>query len=371
MALPAADAGLERDIYVLPTRIATRLTYKVQSEPMCITIPDPDRDFTIRMHGAGLKFDPPVLTFANSSQATFRVTGQSPPLILKSSLPLSFLPLTPACTTSARPSRPTGTSLGQKTILFSRIGPNASLYPGLPPSKIFFVERAFMRVGHTLQIAFIREPTPTKRKYLYSFEDAEARRQWGQTLQNQIHRCVASRASKPAPGPVSPQVLAAAEAVALQVLRDALVPPEEGNHASPALGVAMGAGAAAAAGGRRPHALEKRQASTNAVPLARSASSSVVYGMRAGRAEKELDSQLERERERRAAGGHHHHHGAVTPVAGGGAKGAAGGVGAGKKGAAGGLDPAKVLADQEAIAETPFLKAQTGREIAILCEQNS
>ncbi|KAL7417925.1 Sec7 domain-containing protein, partial [Mrakia frigida] len=137
-ALSASDIALERDIYLLPTRIATRLTYKVQSEAMCINIPDPDAHFSIRMHGAGLKFDPPVLNFANSSQATFRITG---------------------------------TSLGQKTILFSRTGANAALYPGLAPTKVFFVERAFMKVGHTLQIAFVREPTTTKRKYLYSFED--------------------------------------------------------------------------------------------------------------------------------------------------------------------------------------------------------
>lgn len=34
-----------------------------------------------------------------------------------------------------------GTSLGQKTILFSRTGANAALYPGLAPTKVFFVER--------------------------------------------------------------------------------------------------------------------------------------------------------------------------------------------------------------------------------------
>ena len=331
MALPATDGSLERDLYVLPLRIATRLTYKVQSEPMCITIPDPDRDFTIRMHGAGLKFDPPVLTFANSSQATFRVTG---------------------------------TSLGQKTILFSRIGPNAALYPGLPPSKVFFVERAFMRVGHTLQIAFVREPTTTKRKYLYSFEDAEARRQWATTLQSQIHRCVVSRSSRPAPGPVSPQVLAAAEAVALQVLRDALVPPESSSYQpSPA----PGNGPPPTSSGRRPHATTQHSSTAAApVPLARSASSSVVYGMRAGRAERELDSQLERERERRGL-----HHGTTTPGGSGIGGSGRGGTAGGTRGKQPGVDPVKVLADQEAIAETPFLKAQTGREIAILAEQNS
>jgi hypothetical protein len=149
-------------------------------------------------------------------------------------------------------------------------------------------------------------------------------------------------------------VLAAAESVALQVLRDALVPPETDGNPSPALGN----GPPPSSSSRRPQGAS----SAPAVPHARSASSSVVYGMRAGKAEKELDTQLEREKERRGLAGHH---GSSTS---GGAGSTRGGGAAAKKAL---MDPAKVLAEQEAIAETPFLKAQTGREIAILTEQNS
>lgn len=61
----------------LPTRIPSRLTYRISSDPIYITIPEPDAKLTIRLHGAGLTFDPPVLTFANTSRVSFRVTGAS------------------------------------------------------------------------------------------------------------------------------------------------------------------------------------------------------------------------------------------------------------------------------------------------------
>lgn len=62
----------------LPTRIPSRLTYRIASDPIYITIPEADPKLVIRLHGAGLNFDPPVLTFANSSRVSFRVTGTLP-----------------------------------------------------------------------------------------------------------------------------------------------------------------------------------------------------------------------------------------------------------------------------------------------------
>jgi len=228
-----------------------------------------------------------------------------------------------------------------------------------------------MKVGHTLQIAFVREPTTTKRKYLYSFEDGESRRQWATTLQSQINRCVSSRSGHPPPGPVTPQVLAAAEAVALQVLRDALVPVDldPNNPLTHSSDVAFGNGSIfgrTKIGGeslttRRPGMIV--HAPSAVVPLARSASSSVVYGMRAGRGEKDLDSQLEREKDRSKGG-------SSGNQAGGGGSPSSAGL-RGKLTSKTTTDPSKLVAEQELIAATPFLKAQTGREIAILCEQNS
>ncbi|KAG2115633.1 hypothetical protein DEU56DRAFT_840676, partial [Suillus clintonianus] len=51
----------------------TRSTYRVQSEPVVIRIPRPDPHFSIKLFGHGLVFDPPVLSFAESAEASFRV----------------------------------------------------------------------------------------------------------------------------------------------------------------------------------------------------------------------------------------------------------------------------------------------------------
>ncbi|KAG2140097.1 hypothetical protein DEU56DRAFT_980112 [Suillus clintonianus] len=52
------------------------LTYRVQSEPVVIRIPQPDPHFSIKLFGHDLVFDPPVLSFAESAEASFRVTGR-------------------------------------------------------------------------------------------------------------------------------------------------------------------------------------------------------------------------------------------------------------------------------------------------------
>lgn len=109
-------------------------------------------------------------------------------------------------------------------MLISRIGPTASLYTALPISKSFEVMRAFMRPGHTFQLSFTREPTNTRRKYLFSFEDLETRLRWAGTLQGQIQRSIVARQNVDLQGPISSRVREAAEVVALQVLRDALLP---------------------------------------------------------------------------------------------------------------------------------------------------
>lgn len=121
-------------------------------------------------------------------------------------------------------------------MLISRIGPTAPLYTALPISKSFEVLRAFMRPGHTFQLSFTREPTNTRRKYLFSFEDLETRLRWAGTLQGQIQRSTAAKRDVDPLGPISPQVREAAEVVSLQVLRDALLPAEPDPAESKAAG---------------------------------------------------------------------------------------------------------------------------------------
>ncbi len=82
--------------------LPARLTYRQQSEPVVLRLPQADPNLSLHLYGEGLVFDPPVLTFAKSSEASFRVTG---------------------------------VSLGPKTMLMCRSGANALRYSGLPLSK--------------------------------------------------------------------------------------------------------------------------------------------------------------------------------------------------------------------------------------------
>ncbi|KIK99321.1 hypothetical protein PAXRUDRAFT_547649 [Paxillus rubicundulus Ve08.2h10] len=123
-----------------------RLTYRVQSEPVVIRIPQPDPNFTIELFGHDLTFDPPVLSFAKSSEASFRVMG---------------------------------VSFGHKTLLMLRSGLNALLYTGIPQTCPISVERAFMR--NTFQVAFSNH-TGAKRRYMFSFADPLVRHEWTTSL---------------------------------------------------------------------------------------------------------------------------------------------------------------------------------------------
>ena len=127
-----------------------RLTYKVQSEPVVIRIPQPDPHFSIELFGHDLVFDPPVLLFAKSAEASFRVTGHS---------------------------------FGLKTMTMLRSSPNAILYTGLAQSYAIAVERAFMR--NTFQVAFI-DHNGAKRKYMFSVTDPVVRHEWAVSLKREI-----------------------------------------------------------------------------------------------------------------------------------------------------------------------------------------
>ncbi|KAI9509498.1 hypothetical protein F5148DRAFT_1187202, partial [Russula earlei] len=101
-------------LIVLKRPIPSRLTYRMQSEPIIVRLPQLDPSLTIHLHGNELIFDPPYLTFTRSAEASFRITG---------------------------------TALGLKTVAFSRSGPSALFSP-------IVIERSFMR--NTFQVAFRR-----------------------------------------------------------------------------------------------------------------------------------------------------------------------------------------------------------------------
>ncbi|GAA5872950.1 hypothetical protein JCM3774_004884 [Rhodotorula dairenensis] len=169
---------------ITPAKLPTQLTYRTPSARFTITIPAPDPKFTIKLQGADLQFDPPVLSFARSATQSFRVTG---------------------------------TALGVRTMVLIKRGANAPRYQGVPLNKAFSVERGFMQ--HTFQLSFTNH-LDLKRKYMFSCRDAETRSRWLQLLRERI------AASAAAPAPETP-AQAAANAVAVQVLRDAVLAPDE------------------------------------------------------------------------------------------------------------------------------------------------
>jgi hypothetical protein len=183
--------------------LPARLTYKSQSDPIIIRLPQPDPTLTLHLYGHDLTFEPPVLNFAKSPEASFRVTG---------------------------------TSLGTKTLVILRSGPNAIKYSSLPLSYPLPVERSFMR--NTFQIAFLNHEG-AKRRYMFSVDDHLMRHQWATSIRQQIEKSLATTVT-PTDHALPPGVsdfYRAAEEVSFKVLQETLI---QSAGSSPSNGQAAG-----------------------------------------------------------------------------------------------------------------------------------
>ncbi|KAK0461164.1 uncharacterized protein EV420DRAFT_183055 [Desarmillaria tabescens] len=166
--------------------LPARLTYRRQSEPVVLRLPQADPNLSLHLYGEGLVFDPPVLTFARSSEASFRITG---------------------------------VSLGPKTMLMCRSGANALRYSGLPLSNTVIVERAFMR--NTFQVAF-RNHHGLKRRYMFSVDDPVIKHQWVAELRRRCDDASSTQTSG------TGTFHWATEVMAFRVLQETLVGPAAG-----------------------------------------------------------------------------------------------------------------------------------------------
>ncbi|KAJ7217980.1 hypothetical protein GGX14DRAFT_439151 [Mycena pura] len=195
----SSSNGGPPDILIMNKRpLPARLTYKVQSDPIILRIPQADPDLTVQLFGQDLEFDPPVLTFARSAEASFRVIGQS---------------------------------LGSKTMIMCRSGPNALRYSGLPLSNSLVVERAFMR--NTFEMAF-QNHNGLKRRYMFSVDDPLIRHQWVVALRRQIDSAssiASSSLSQTSPG--TSKFHRAAEVVAFKALQQTLMGTDSTSGAPP------------------------------------------------------------------------------------------------------------------------------------------
>ncbi len=194
-ACPSMISSSQEVPITIKRPLPCRLTYKAQSEPIVFRLSQPDPLFTIELYGQDLIFDPPILHFARSSEASFRVTG---------------------------------TSLGSKTMTMCRSGPNAIKYSGLPLSHSIVVERAFMK--NTFQIAFVN-PTGVKRRYMFSVDDTIIRNEWVTCLRRQIDNSNATAAALKSAGSfASSKFHRAAQTIAFDVLREKLVDSRTSGH---------------------------------------------------------------------------------------------------------------------------------------------
>ena len=190
----SAQSTTPDQLIVLKRPIPSRLTYRMQSEPIIGRIPQVDPSLTNHLHGNELIFDPPYLSFTRSPEASFRITG---------------------------------TGLGLKTVSFSRSGPSALLYTGLPLSSPIVIERSFMR--NTFQLAFVNHEG-SKRRYMFSVDDPVMRYNWTVSLKRQID--IAS-AGQQAQAVGSSPFHRAAEQIAFRVLQKTLIPPPSADRSNP------------------------------------------------------------------------------------------------------------------------------------------
>jgi hypothetical protein len=190
-ARSSAHSTTPDQLIVLKRPIPSRLTYRLQSEPIIVRIPQADPSLTIHLHGDELIFDPPYLSFNRSAEASFRITGKA---------------------------------LGLKTVSYSRSGPSALLYTGLPLSSPIVIERSFMR--NTFQVAFVNHQS-SKRRYMFSVDDPVMRHNWTVSLKRQIDIVSAGQQAQVSS---SSPFHRAAEQVAFRVLQETLIPlPSAGS----------------------------------------------------------------------------------------------------------------------------------------------
>ncbi|KAG0342360.1 hypothetical protein BG000_005163 [Podila horticola] len=139
-------------IMVSPATLPPRLTLKIPSDPITITVPVLDPHFSIHLSGRDLKCEPSVLEFGSHRSQRFRITGSIP---------------------------------GRKTLsIHARLsdkGTPEQYYDlqSLPTKHTIAVERQFMR--HTFQISLLND-LGTRRRYLFGTSSAAEKDDWARVL---------------------------------------------------------------------------------------------------------------------------------------------------------------------------------------------
>ncbi|GJJ71974.1 hypothetical protein EMPS_04331 [Entomortierella parvispora] len=155
-SVPAAMRKLW-PIMMSPSPLPPRLTLKIPSDPITITVPVMNPAFSIHLGGRDLKCEPSVLEFGSHRSQRFRITGSVP---------------------------------GRKTLTIqprlSTEKAGAGALPEhfydlqtLPTKHTIAIERQFMR--HTFQISLLND-LGTRRRYLFGTSSAAEKDEWARVL---------------------------------------------------------------------------------------------------------------------------------------------------------------------------------------------
>ncbi|KAG0249353.1 hypothetical protein BG011_009385 [Mortierella polycephala] len=144
-------------IMMSPSILPPRLTLKIPSDPITITVPVLNPRFSIHLGGRDLKCDPPVLEFGSHRSQRFRITGLVPG----------------KKTLTIHPKLNTDKGLGTG-------GPEQYYdLQNLPTKHTIAIERQFMR--HTFQISLLND-VGTRRRYLLGTSSAVEKDEWARVL---------------------------------------------------------------------------------------------------------------------------------------------------------------------------------------------
>ncbi|KAF9569933.1 hypothetical protein EC968_002411 [Mortierella alpina] len=140
-------------IMMSPSVLPPRLTLKIPSDPITITVPVLNPHFSIHLGGRDLKCEPSVLEFGSHRSQRFKITGLVP---------------------------------GKKTLtihprLVTDKGTPEQYYDlqTLPSKNTIAIERQFMR--HTFQISLLND-LGTRRRYLFGTSSAVEKDEWARVL---------------------------------------------------------------------------------------------------------------------------------------------------------------------------------------------
>ncbi|KAF9579695.1 hypothetical protein BGW38_003943, partial [Lunasporangiospora selenospora] len=183
-------------VMVSPAQLPSRLSLKIPSDPITITVPVLDPRLVIHLSGRDLRCEPPVLEFGSHRSQSFRIVGLAP---------------------------------GRKTLTIQPVLRGEEEAPeqvydfrGLASKQSITIERQFMR--HTFQISLLND-LGTRRRYLFGATSSGEKDEWARVLTGCLHTAKGGRDASRLNEHASLE-----QAIGLQILKEVLLGVEASDE---------------------------------------------------------------------------------------------------------------------------------------------